>query len=124
VLCTRHICRSWRRRRVRRRCIIVAMIAILRGALLLRMTMLIVLNSSKPRLDRDNYFHRSCSLMQVANVIIMRPIVCFLAPKCPVSTFRSSFIVTRTMPVGNGGKFTPEARAIYVLVLEMQTVRL
>jgi len=31
--------------------------------------------------------------------------------------------VTRTMPVGNGGKFTPEARAIYSLVLEMQNVR-
>lgn len=30
--------------------------------------------------------------------------------------------VTRTMPVGNGGKFTPEARAIYELVLEMQRV--
>lgn len=30
--------------------------------------------------------------------------------------------VTRTMPVGNGGKFTPEARAIYELVLEMQKV--
>ncbi|KAG5641454.1 hypothetical protein DXG03_005143 [Asterophora parasitica] len=28
--------------------------------------------------------------------------------------------ITRTMPVGNGGKFTPEARAIYSLVLEMQ----
>ena len=27
------------------------------------------------------------------------------------------------MPVGNGGKFTPEARAIYELVLEMQMVR-
>jgi hypothetical protein len=27
------------------------------------------------------------------------------------------------MPVGNGGKFTPEARAIYDLVLEMQMVR-
>ena len=26
------------------------------------------------------------------------------------------------MPVGNGGKFTPEARAIYDLVLEMQKV--
>jgi Xaa-Pro aminopeptidase len=26
------------------------------------------------------------------------------------------------MPVGNGGKFTPEARAIYELALEMQTV--
>jgi Xaa-Pro dipeptidase len=28
------------------------------------------------------------------------------------------------MPVGNGGKFTAEARAVYELVLEMQTVRL
>ncbi|KAJ7097963.1 Creatinase/aminopeptidase [Mycena belliarum] len=28
--------------------------------------------------------------------------------------------ITRTMPVGNGGKFTPEAKAIYELVLEMQ----
>jgi Xaa-Pro dipeptidase len=27
------------------------------------------------------------------------------------------------MPVGNGGKFTREARAIYELVLEMQKVR-
>lgn len=26
------------------------------------------------------------------------------------------------MPVGNGGKFTPEAREIYSLVLEMQKV--
>lgn len=31
--------------------------------------------------------------------------------------------ITRTMPVGNGGKFTSEARAIYELVLEMQKVR-
>jgi Xaa-Pro dipeptidase len=30
------------------------------------------------------------------------------------------FTVTRTMPVGNGGKFTPEAKAIYTLVHEMQ----
>ncbi|KAH6903819.1 prolidase [Coprinopsis sp. MPI-PUGE-AT-0042] len=28
--------------------------------------------------------------------------------------------ITRTMPVGNSGKFTPEAKAIYSLVLEMQ----
>ncbi|EPQ53142.1 Creatinase/aminopeptidase [Gloeophyllum trabeum ATCC 11539] len=28
--------------------------------------------------------------------------------------------ITRTMPVGNGGKFTPEAHEIYSLVLEMQ----
>ncbi|KAI0295060.1 Creatinase/aminopeptidase [Multifurca ochricompacta] len=32
--------------------------------------------------------------------------------------------ITRTMPVGNGGKFTPEARAIYELVLQMQTASL
>lgn len=31
-----------------------------------------------------------------------------------------SVAVTRTMPVGNGGKFTPEAKAIYTLVHEMQ----
>lgn len=31
--------------------------------------------------------------------------------------------VTRTMPVGNGGKFTPEGREIYELVLKMQKVR-
>ena len=31
-------------------------------------------------------------------------------------------LVTRTMPVGNEGKFTPEARDIYNLVLEMQKV--
>ncbi|KAI0052179.1 Creatinase/aminopeptidase [Auriscalpium vulgare] len=32
--------------------------------------------------------------------------------------------ITRTMPVGNGGKFSPEARAIYELVLEMQRLSL
>lgn len=31
--------------------------------------------------------------------------------------------VTRTTPVGNGGKFTTEAREIYSLVLKMQNVR-
>lgn len=30
--------------------------------------------------------------------------------------------ITRTIAVGNGGKFTPEAKAIYELVLEMQKV--
>lgn len=33
---------------------------------------------------------------------------------------RCYFVVTRTMPVGNGGKFTPETKAIYTLVWEMQ----
>lgn len=31
--------------------------------------------------------------------------------------------ITRTMVVGNGGKFTTEARQIYLLVLHMQKVR-
>jgi hypothetical protein len=61
--------------------------------------------------------------MQAANGTTMRPTVCLHVPIF-LSQFRSNFIVTRTMPVGNGGKFTPEARAIYELVLEMQTVRL
>ena len=30
--------------------------------------------------------------------------------------------ITRTMPIGNGGQFTPEAKAIYELVLLMQKV--
>lgn len=33
------------------------------------------------------------------------------------------YIVTRVTPVGNGGKFSKEAREIYSLVLKMQTVR-
>lgn len=36
------------------------------------------------------------------------------------SITRSYPTVTRTMPVGNGGRFTPEAKAIYTLVHEMQ----
>jgi Xaa-Pro aminopeptidase len=31
--------------------------------------------------------------------------------------------VTRVTPVGNGGKFSKEAKEIYSLVLKMQTVR-
>jgi Xaa-Pro dipeptidase len=31
-------------------------------------------------------------------------------------------LVTRTTPVGNGGRFTKEAREIYLLVLKMQEV--
>ncbi len=46
----------------------------------------------------------------------------FHMPKCSVISADRA-LVTRTMPVGNGGKFTHEARAIYELVLEMQTVR-
>lgn len=35
----------------------------------------------------------------------------------------SFWVVTRTTPVGNGGKFTKEARDMYTLVLKMQNVR-
>ncbi len=31
--------------------------------------------------------------------------------------------ITRTIPVGNGGKFTAEARSVYQIVLRMQKVR-
>lgn len=31
-------------------------------------------------------------------------------------------IVTRTMPLGNGGRFTKECREVYEVVLEMQEV--
>jgi hypothetical protein len=62
------------------------MIANLRGVPLLRTIVLTVLSSPKLRLDRANYFHRSCSLMQAANGIIMRPIVCFHMPKSSVSS--------------------------------------
>lgn len=34
----------------------------------------------------------------------------------------NSITVTRTMPVGNGGKFTEEAKKVYELVLRMQSV--
>jgi len=46
--------------------------------------------------------HRSCFSMQDANGTI------------PLT------LVTRTTPVGNGGRFTKEAREIYLLVLKMQ----
>ena len=47
----------------------------------------------------------------------------FLFAEIPPPFLITILLVTRTMPVGNGGKFTPEARAIYELVLEMQKVR-
>ncbi|GLB37136.1 putative aminopeptidase P, N-terminal domain [Lyophyllum shimeji] len=47
------------------------------------------------------------------------PQVLLIDAGCEWSCYASD--ITRTMPVGNGGKFTPEARAIYSLVLKMQT---
>ncbi|KAK0186968.1 metallopeptidase family M24-domain-containing protein [Armillaria mellea] len=46
------------------------------------------------------------------------PQVLLIDAGCEWSCYASD--ITRTMPVGNGGKFSPEARDIYELVLEMQ----
>ncbi|GBE85793.1 Probable Xaa-Pro aminopeptidase [Sparassis crispa] len=48
----------------------------------------------------------------------LNPQVLLIDAGCEWNCYASD--ITRTMPVGNGGKFTPEARAIYALVLEMQ----
>jgi len=50
----------------------------------------------------------------------LHPQVLLIDAGCEWECYASD--ITRTMPVGNGGKFTPEARAIYELVLEMQKV--
>ncbi|KIK67312.1 hypothetical protein GYMLUDRAFT_37402 [Collybiopsis luxurians FD-317 M1] len=50
----------------------------------------------------------------------LNPQVLLIDAGCEWNCYASD--ITRTMPVGNGGKFTPEARAIYDLVLEMQKV--
>ncbi|EIN04117.1 Creatinase/aminopeptidase [Punctularia strigosozonata HHB-11173 SS5] len=48
----------------------------------------------------------------------LAPQVLLIDAGCEWSCYASD--ITRTMPVGNGGKFTPEARAIYELVHAMQ----
>ncbi|KAF5322403.1 hypothetical protein D9619_001306 [Psilocybe cf. subviscida] len=48
----------------------------------------------------------------------INPQVLLIDAGCEWNCYASD--ITRTMPVGNGGKFTPEAKAIYELVLEMQ----
>ncbi|KAF9260381.1 Creatinase/aminopeptidase [Marasmius fiardii PR-910] len=48
------------------------------------------------------------------------PQVLLIDAGCEWSCYASD--ITRTMPVGNGGKFSPESKAIYELVLEMQRV--
>jgi len=48
----------------------------------------------------------------------LNPQVLLIDAGCEWDCYASD--ITRTMPVGNSGKFTPEARAIYELVLEMQ----
>ncbi|KAG8743391.1 hypothetical protein FRC10_012117 [Ceratobasidium sp. 414] len=48
----------------------------------------------------------------------LAPQVLLLDAGCEWRNYASD--ITRTTPVGNGGRFTPEARAIYQLVLKMQ----
>jgi len=48
----------------------------------------------------------------------LHPQVLLIDAGCEWNNYASD--ITRTMPVGNGGRFTTEARAIYELVLEMQ----
>ncbi|KAF9527390.1 metallopeptidase family M24-domain-containing protein [Crepidotus variabilis] len=48
----------------------------------------------------------------------LQPQVLLIDAGCEWNNYASD--ITRTMPVGNGGKFTTEAKAIYELVLEMQ----
>ncbi|KAJ7063266.1 Creatinase/aminopeptidase [Mycena amicta] len=48
----------------------------------------------------------------------LKPQVLLIDAGCEWSCYASD--ITRTMPVGNGGKFTDESKAIYSLVLEMQ----
>lgn len=49
---------------------------------------------------------------------VLSPQVLLIDAGCEWECYASD--ITRTMPVGNGGKFTPESKAIYELVLEMQ----
>ena len=50
-----------------------------------------------------------------------QPQVLLIDAGCEWNNYASD--ITRTIPVGNGGKFTPEAKDIYELVLKMQKVR-
>ncbi|KAH8113083.1 prolidase [Phellopilus nigrolimitatus] len=65
--------------------------------------------------------HNSHSLVDGQSKVL-KPQVLLIDAGCEWTCYASD--ITRTMPVGNGGKFTPEARAIYDLVLEMQKASL
>ena len=59
--------------------------------------------------------------MLAANGIAMPATVSFSIAHHHIRSLRlKRYPVTRTMPVGNGGKFTKEAREMYNLVLDMQ----
>jgi hypothetical protein len=59
--------------------------------------------------------------MQDVNGIATLRTVSGAVTKCKTE-LNSLYQVTRTMPVGNGGKFTETSKQIYSLVLEMQQV--
>ena len=70
-----------------------------------------------PVKPHDHHNRNAFALDQVKG---FSPQVLLIDAGCEWNCYASD--ITRTMPVGNGGKFTPEARAIYELVLEMQKV--
>ncbi|OCH89971.1 Creatinase/aminopeptidase [Obba rivulosa] len=65
--------------------------------------------------DHDHHNHNEFVHDQARQ---LHPQVLLIDAGCEWNCYAAD--ITRTMPVGNGGKFTPEARAIYELVLEMQ----
>jgi len=68
-----------------------------------------------PVKPHDHHNRNAFALDQVKG---FSPQVLLIDAGCEWNCYASD--ITRTMPVGNGGKFTREARAIYELVLEMQ----
>ncbi|OJT05872.1 hypothetical protein TRAPUB_3285 [Trametes pubescens] len=62
--------------------------------------------------------HQNCNEFAHDHQRDLHPQVLLIDAGCEWKCYAAD--ITRTMPVGNGGKFTPEARAIYELVLEMQ----
>jgi len=66
--------------------------------------------------------HHNSNALRQGSTKEFDPQVLLIDAGCEWNCYASD--ITRTMPVGNGGKFTSEARAIYELVLKMQKVRL
>ncbi|RPD58226.1 Creatinase/aminopeptidase [Lentinus tigrinus ALCF2SS1-7] len=62
--------------------------------------------------------HKNCNDLAHDHERLLNPQVLLIDAGCEWNCYAAD--ITRTMPVGNGGKFTAEARAIYELVLEMQ----
>lgn len=62
--------------------------------------------------------HHNSNALRQGNTKELDPQVLLIDAGCEWNCYASD--ITRTMPVGNSGKFTPEARAIYELVLKMQ----